>query len=138
MSSIEHVSIRIASFDEMLTGQAEAVLSEVAEMLKRLLEEGVEDSIDLRSLPLTPADRDWLDEQLGRGEAEIVLEAGGRSVLSETAFPGVWKIVHRDPDDRVVAELIEVALVPAIVRPDRTDIEKGYEGLLLNLKSKGA
>jgi hydrogenase-1 operon protein HyaF len=138
MSSIEHISIRIASFEEMLTGQAEAVLTEVAEMLKRLLEEGVEDSIDLRSLPLTPADRDWLDERLGRGEVEIVLEAGGRSVLAETAFPGVWKIMHRDTEDRIVAELIEVAFVPAIIRPDQTDIEKGYEGLLLKLKVLGA
>jgi hydrogenase-1 operon protein HyaF len=138
MSSIEQISIRIASFDEMLTGQAEAVLTETAEMLKRLLDEGVENSIDLRSLPLTPADRDWLDAELGRGEVEIVLEAGGRSVLSETAFPGVWKITHRDTQDRVVAELIEVAFVPAIIRPDKTDVEKGYKGLLLNLKAKGA
>lgn len=138
MSSIEQISIRIASFEEMLTGQAEAVLTEVAEMLKRLLEEGVEDSIDLRSLPLTPADRDWLDERLGRGEVEIVLEAGGRSVLAETAYPGVWKILHRDTEDRIVAELIEVAFVPAIIRPDKTDIEKGYEGLLSKLSDLGA
>lgn len=138
MSSIEQISIRIASFEEMLTGQAEAVLTEVAEMLKRLLQDGAEDSIDLRSLPLTPADRDWLDEQLGRGEVEIVLEAGGRSVLAETAYPGVWKIMHRDTEDRIVAELIEVAFVPAIIRPDKTDIEKGYEGLLLKLKDLGA
>lgn len=138
MSSIEQISIRIASFEEMLTGQAEAVLTEVAEMLKRLLEEGVEDSIDLRSLPLTPADRDWLDAELGRGEVEIMLEAGGHSVLMETAFPGVWKIMHRDTEDRIVAELIEVAFVPAIIRPDKTDIEKGYEGLLSKLKVLGA
>lgn len=138
MSSIEQISIRIASLDEMLTGQAEAVLTEIAEMLKRLLDEGVEDSIDLRSLPLSPADRDWLDAELGRGEVEVALEAGGRSVLMETAYPGVWKVTHRDTQDRVVAELIEVAFVPVIVRPDKMDVEKGYEGLLLNLKAKGA
>lgn len=137
MSRIEQISIRIASFEEMLTGQAEAVLTEVAEMLKRLLQDGVENSIDLRSLPLTPVDRDWLDEQLGRGEVEIVLEAGGRSMLAETAYPGVWKIKHRDAEDRIVAELIEVAWVPAIIRPDKSDIEKGYESLLLKLKVSG-
>lgn len=136
MSSLEHISIRVASFDEMLTGQAEAVLAEAAEMLGRLMAEGVEDSIDLRGLPLTAADRDWLDAQLGRGEAEVVLEAGGRSVLKETAYPGLWRVVHQDLSGRVVAELLEVAFVPLIIRPDKIDVEKGYESLLLKLKAE--
>ena len=138
MSSIEQIPIRLASPEEMLTGQAEAVLSEIAEMLKRLLDEGTEESIDLHGLPLSPADRAWLNERLGRGEVEIILQAGGRSVLTETAYPGVWKVTHRDTQDRVVAELIEVALVPAIVRPDGKDIKRGYEGLSLVLKDKPA
>lgn len=119
----------------MLTGQAQAVLTEIAGMLKRLLDGGVEDSIDLRSLALSDADRVWLETQLGRGEVEIMLEAGGRSVLTETAYPGVWRVIHRDMQDRAIAELIEVAYVPAIIRPDTGDVKKGYEGLLLKLKA---
>ena len=134
MRSINEIPIHVLSPDEMLTGQAEAVLTEVADMLGRLLETGEEGSIDLRSLPLSPADRDWLDAQLGRGEVEISLEAGGRSILTETAYSGVWKVVHHDPDERVVAELIEVALVPAIVKPAKSDIEKAYNNLQSNLK----
>ena len=134
MRSINEIPIHVLSPDEMLTGQAEAVLTEVADMLGRLLETGEEGSIDLRSLPLSPADRDWLDAQLGRGEVEISLEAGGRSILTETAYSGVWKVVHHDPDERVVAELIEVALVPAIVKPAKSDIEKVYNNLQSNLK----
>ncbi len=136
MDRLEHISIRVAGFDEMLTGQAEAVLTEAAEMLGRLLAEGVEDSIDLRGLPLTAADRDWLDGQLGRGEAEIVLQAGGRSLLKETAYPGLWRVVHEDLSGRVVAEFLETAFVPVILRPDKSDVEKGHESLLLKLETQ--
>lgn len=138
MNTLEAISIHIASHDEMLTGQAEAVLTEIAELLGKLLECGEEDSIDIRGLPLTQADREWLDIQLGRGEVEIVMEAGGTSTLIETAHPGVWKVTHRDPTGRVLAELIEIASVPAILRPDVSDIQTGYKGLLLKLKAQSA
>jgi hypothetical protein len=59
-------------------------------------------------------------------------------VLTETAYPGVWKVTHRDTQDRVIAELIEVALVPAIVRPEMKDVERACEGLSLALKDKPA
>lgn len=134
MSSIDQIPVQVLSADEMLTGQAEAVLTEISEILEHLLETGEEASIDLHGLPLSPADRVWLDEQLGRGEVEINLDAGGSSVLTETAFSGVWKVVHRDVDERVVAELIEVAYVPDIVRPTKADIKKAYERLQSNLK----
>jgi hydrogenase-1 operon protein HyaF len=134
MPSIDQIPIHVLSADDFLTGQAEAVLTEVAEMLGRLLETGETGSIDLHGLPLSPADKTWLDEQLGRGEVEIILEAGGRSTLSESAYSGVWKVVHRDVDGRVVAEMIEVAHVPEIVKPADADIERAYENLQLNLK----
>lgn len=134
MRSINEIPIHVLSSDEMLTGQAEAVLSEVADLLGRLLETGEEGSIDLRSLPLSPADRDWLDKKLGSGEVEITLEAGGRSVLTETAYSGVWKVVHRDAEERVVSEFIEVAYVPAIIKPAKMDIEKANEKLQSDLK----
>jgi hydrogenase-1 operon protein HyaF len=134
MPSISEIPIHVLSADEILTGQAEAVLTEVAEMLGRLLETGEEGSIDLHGLPLSPADKVWLDQQLGRGEVEINLDAGGRSLLTETAFSGVWKVVHRDMDGRVVAELIEVTYVPGIVRPAAMDIKRAHEKLQLNLQ----
>ena len=134
MRPIDEIPIHALSPDEMLTGQAEAVLSEVADLLARLLATGEEGSIDLRSLPLSPADRDWLDERLGRGEVEIILDAGGRSSLYETAYSGVWKVVHRDTEERVVSEFIEVSHVPAIVKPARADIEQAFGSLQSSLK----
>ncbi len=134
MRSINEIPIQVLSPDQMLTGQAEAVLSEVADLLARLLETGEAGSIDLRSLPLSPADRDWLDAKLGRGEVEIAIEAGGRSVLTETAYAGVWKVQHCDTEQRVVSEFIEVAYIPAIVRPAGADIENAYKKLQSDLK----
>ncbi len=134
MRSINEIPIHVLSPDQMLTGQAEAVLSEIADLLARLLETGEEGSIDLRSLPLSPADRDWLDGKLGRGEVEIALEAGGRSTLYETAYAGVWKVTHRDTEERVVSEFIEVSHVPAIVKPAGADIENAHERLQSDLK----
>ena len=134
MQSINQIPVLVLSPAEMLTGQAEAVLTEIAELLDRLLETGEAGSIDLRSLPLSPADRTWLDERLGVGEVEIVMNAGGESVLSETAYAGVWKVVHRDAEDRVIAELIEVAYVPEIVKPAAADIESACTKLQSSLK----
>jgi hydrogenase-1 operon protein HyaF len=137
MPSIDQIPIHVLSPDEMLTGQAEAVLTEVAELLERLLQTGEEGSIDLHGLPLSPADKVWLDQQLGRGEVEITLDAGGRSVLTETGFSGVWKVLHRDTEDRVVAELIEVAYVPSIVKPAYSDMQKSFDHLKLKLMQIG-
>jgi hydrogenase-1 operon protein HyaF len=58
--------------------------------------------------------------------------------MTETAYPGVWRITHRDGQDRVVAEFVEVAWVPNIVKPDAGDVKKGYESLLLKLDGKSA
>ena len=134
MRSLKDIPIHALSPDEILTGQAEAVLAEVAEMLGRLLQTGKGDSIDLRSLPLSLADRVWLDERLGRGEVEILLDAGGNSTLTETAYSGVWKVVHSDMEGRVVAEFVEVGYVPDIVLPTGLDIQKSCHKLQSNLK----
>ncbi len=134
MSSISQIPIQILPAGDGLTGQAEAVLTEIVEMLGRLLETGVGDSIDLRSLPLSPADKLWLDAKLGKGEVAINIDAGGRSLVTETAISGVWKVEHRDIEGRMVAELIEVAAVPEIVKPHKTDIEKAYGNLRTSLK----
>lgn len=134
MRALEAIPVRVLSFEEPLTGQAEAVLAEIAQLLERFCETGEEGSIDLRGLPLSPADKAWLDEQLGRGEVEIVLDAGGRSLLTETACSGVWKVVHRDAEERVVAELIEVAPVPGIVKAAGADVQRACDRLKSRLK----
>ena len=73
-----------------LSGNAPVLLREIAQLAARLLESGEASAIDLRALPLTPADLDWLRETLGRGQVVATLEAEGESTLTETVCPGVW------------------------------------------------
>jgi hydrogenase-1 operon protein HyaF len=106
-----------------------AVLHEIATLIERLLNTGEPGRIDLRNLPLSPADVDALRAQLGEGAVQARIDALGESEIGETAFPGVWWIVHRDAGGDVMAELIEVAAVPSIVASPTEDIAAGRERL---------
>ena len=112
-----------------LSGNAPALLREIAEMLRRLLSSGDASAIDLQALPLTPADREWLREHLGVGEIAITLNADGESSLNETACPGVWWVTHRNPRGAVVSEFIEVVFVPEVVKAHHEDVVIGLEHL---------
>ncbi|HXZ47765.1 MAG TPA: hydrogenase expression/formation C-terminal domain-containing protein [Usitatibacter sp.] len=103
-------------------GIARALLREVAQLLKKLAEEGEGGSIDLRSLPMSDADRDEVRERLGRGEVRADLDVAGTSEVWETRYAGVWWIRHFGSGDRIAAEEIAVTGVPAILVAHRADI----------------
>jgi hydrogenase-1 operon protein HyaF len=107
-----------------LGGGVAAILTELAARLERLAENGDGALLDLRSLPMSPADRDELLEALGSGEVTATLDAQGVSTLSETAFAGIWWTIHRDHDGKVTSELIEVGLVPQILAAHPDDISR--------------
>ena len=104
------------------TGLAEAVLGEIAARLWALAETGEESVIDLRSLPLTPADRRELEERLGHGEVCAGLDIGGLSEVWECGYAGVWWVRHLDEDGVPRAERLEIAPVPAILVTHQDDI----------------
>jgi hydrogenase-1 operon protein HyaF len=110
-------------------GLVDALLMEVASLLGRLIDHGEVGSIDLRGLPLSPSCIANLEQRLGRGEITMQLDAAGRSDIHETSFPGVWWIRHADEAGRVIAMLIEVAIVPAILRADPADMAEGLRRL---------
>jgi hydrogenase-1 operon protein HyaF len=114
-----------------LSGNAPALLREIAEMVRRLLSEGEASAIDLQALPLTPTDLKWLREQLGEGEIAVTLNADGESSLDETACPGVWWVTHRNPNGAVVSAFLEVAFVPEVVKAHQEDVVIGLEHLEL-------
>ena len=116
---------------EELSGNAPALLREIAEMLRRLISHGESSAIDLQALPLTPADLDWLREQLGKGEVAVTLNADGESTLNETACPGLWWVTHCNPSGAIVSRFIEVAFVPEVVKAHRDDVQIGLEHLEL-------
>jgi hydrogenase-1 operon protein HyaF len=105
------------------TGMALSVLAEIGSMLDALSESGRAGSIDLRSLPLSDADRVQLEEVLGRGEVRAELDIAGASEVWETIYPGVWWIRHRGAGDKIASEEISVCRIPEILITHPVDIE---------------
>lgn len=104
-----------------LTGMTDSILSEIAERLRAFALSGEGTVIDLRSLPMSNADRDDLEARLGRGEVEVKLHVSGQSDIWETAFAGVWWVRHFDGDGRIAAEELNITSVPDILRAHPDD-----------------
>ncbi len=118
------------------TGLADSLLRQIAEALATLHAKGTRDAIDLRSLPLTAADRAELEEALGRGEVSARLEIAGQSELWETAYAGVWWLRHMGVGDQVAAESIEITPLPDLLASHPDDIGLAAARLTAELQDK--
>lgn len=116
------------------TGMAWSVLSEIGTQLGRLAELGENASIDLRSLPLTDADRTQLEDLLGQGEVSASLDLMGRSEIRETGFSGVWWIRHMGAGGTVSSEEIAITTVPEILQSHPADIDASARRLQRQLQ----
>jgi len=137
LDQIHNIPVRVVAPDSGLSGNAWPLMTEIAEMVRELVDEGETATIDLSALPLTPADKEWLRDRLGSGQIHVTLEAEGPSTLDETACPGVWWVTHRDTQGRVMSEFIEVTRVPELVMAHPEDIKMGYaylEGIISELR----
>jgi hydrogenase-1 operon protein HyaF len=106
----------------MRTGMVQSLLHEIALHLSRLEGSGEENAIDLRSLPMTQAERDELDKFLGHGDVDVHLNAAGESEIWETRYAGVWWVRHCSGDGRIAAETIEITRIPKILITHASDI----------------
>ena len=131
MSGLKDISVKVV--DGFAAANAYAILREVEALLVRLVETGECGVIDLHGLPMGPADFEVLTRELGTGEVTATLDAGGPSTVRETAYSGVWWITHRDDGDAVVAEFIEVAGVPDILRSQPEDMQAARQRLQARL-----
>jgi hydrogenase-1 operon protein HyaF len=114
-------------------GNGRALLSTIANLLQHLLDTGEGASIDLARLPLSGEDYDLLDEVLGEGEVHADVTALGATEVVETGVPGVWWVTHYNADEEVMAEFIEVAFCPEILRSTAEDVSEGLEALRARL-----
>ena len=116
---------------------AKAIMHEIHALMERLLREGAGGTIDLRSLPaINPASLGLLEKRLSLGEVSAEVKAVGRTNVHETAYAGVWWLVHRNSREDIVTESIEVALVPDILKSQRNDIERSLKMLGSSLAAK--
>jgi len=120
--------------DGQTTGMAWSVLAEVGRLLEHLATTGTPGAIDLRSLPLTDADRSELEALLGHGEVRADLDLTGRSEIRESAYAGAWWVRHFGAGDRIAAEEIAVCPVPEILSAHPADIEAAARRLQNDLQ----
>ena len=126
---LEDIPVKLASAENIQTGNALPVLKEIMTLLEQLEETGEGGSIDLASLPFSTADRQWLKDTLGEGAVNINIDAGGPTTIVETATPGVWWVVHRNEQHAQVGEFIEVTLVPEMIPTHPDDVSSGVKRL---------
>jgi hydrogenase-1 operon protein HyaF len=107
------------------SGNARALLNEIAGLAEGLAAGGEGGSIDLRSMPLTEGDLEELHQVLGAGAIDARIDALGESRAQETRYPGIWWVTHRNEAGDTVAELIEVCTIPAILRAPAEDVADG-------------
>ena len=106
-----------------------AVLAELATLLAQLEESQTPAAIDLRSLPMSPQDRTELERVLGDGEVQATVRADGLSSIRETSFSGIWWVTHCNPQGEMIAELLEVTLVPEILASAPDEIAAAAQAL---------
>jgi hydrogenase-1 operon protein HyaF len=75
-------------------GNVKPLLNEIVHALDRLLGDDEPTVIDLASLPFAPGELAELEAALGTGELTAELDALGKSLVRETAYPGVWWLEH--------------------------------------------
>jgi hydrogenase-1 operon protein HyaF len=117
------------------TGMALSVLAEASRLLETLASTGEAGFIDLRSLPLSDADRSQLEDALGRGEVQAELDVSGKSEVWETSFAGIWWIRHRGAGDKISTEEIAVCRIPEILITHPVDIEAAASRLREELET---
>lgn len=124
MSTLESIHIETEPFIDLNDGSGvHALLSEIDTQLERLLTNGEEGIIDLKTIPISHDEYQHLMYVLGEGELSATIHALGRSIVRETAIAGVWWIIHYNEDGAVIADMIEVTSMPAIMKSDRGDMQ---------------
>ncbi len=134
MSGLADIAVAV----EITTGNVVPLLHEVRHALQRLLDTGEPTVIDLHSLPLAPGELDTLEKKLGEGEVSATLNALGPSLLRETAVPGVWFVTHRNANEEITGQYLEIVKVPAILESQDVDIRQGIAALSESLDKANA
>ncbi|MGR8935317.1 MAG: hydrogenase expression/formation protein [Gammaproteobacteria bacterium] len=98
--------------DETLPAQANAVLQQLSDHLAAFPE--VRPAVDL--LPLTGADRDFINQALGEGEVAMTVTGGQRLHIQEAVLAGVWRLQSLDANGQIAGDALEVGTVPNSVR----------------------
>jgi hydrogenase-1 operon protein HyaF len=119
---------------EMSSGNLPLLMHEIGHALDALMTSGTKSIIDLQGIPLAPGEQDSIIAALGSGEVSAELQCLGRSVVSETQYPGVWIVTHYDETGDLKTRFIEITTMPQILESQPADIDDGLARLKLALE----
>ncbi len=132
--ALRDIAVRIDELPASRIGGIRPILHEIETLLAAFVKVGQGGSIDLRSLPLSPADLEAIDAALGEGEVHATIRAFGETRVTETAIHGVWRVTHCNDGGEPVADLIEVCDAPEILKTHATDARVGLATLRTRLE----
>lgn len=139
MNTFKNIPIRVelpSPLDD--TAIARSVLNDIRILVATFVSSGQTGAIDLRhALPMGPRGYQFLKQTLSAGEVTATINGTARTEIRETAYPGVWWVTHRNRNDEIVTELIEVAAIPEILKSQPEDIRYGLQQLSRRLTNAG-
>jgi hydrogenase-1 operon protein HyaF len=135
-NNLKDIPIHVQAEEAYSVGNIRVLLAEIAALLEKLVHDGATGSIDLNSLPLAPREYEQLRQTLGQGEVSARIEAIGASEIIETRYPGVWWATHYNVEGDIVADLIEIAWLPEIIKSQPADVRAGLELLRTQLNDE--
>jgi len=137
ISVLESIPIDIEPFVDVNDGSgAHAILYEIEQLLEHLIAHNEDGVIDIKTIPLSQDEYQQLQYVLGRGELTARIDSLGRSIVHETAIAGVWRIIHYNEADEVIADLIEVTTLPEILMSDRDNMQSSLEELRRRIETE--
>jgi len=132
-NNLKNISIHVQAEEVYSVGNIRALLAEIAARLEKLDNNGESGMIDLNSLPFAPGEYEQLRQALGQGEVSARIEAIGPSEIIETHYPGVWWVTHYNVEGDIIADMIEIAWLPEIIKSQPEDVHAGLERLKAQL-----
>ena len=131
--STQSIPIHAQTEEAHSVGNIRALLAEIVSCLDKLDRDDETGMIDLNSLPLAPGEYEALREMLGQGEVSARIDAIGPSEIIETHYPGVWWVTYYNVEGDIVADMLEIATVPEIIKSQPEDLRAGLARLRTRL-----
>ena len=137
MSELTDIPVKVSPSNELRnapSAQVLAILKELQTMLDTLVETGDENYVDIHGMPLLPGEIQSLKYILGTGEVDATIAALGPTHVTETSIPGIWWVTHKNANDEIISEFIEVTDLPEILKTQHHDLHEAPEKFAQRLK----
>jgi hypothetical protein len=115
-NNLKTIPIYAQAEEAYSVGNIRALLAEIAARLEKLA-----------------GSDEQLRQTLAQGEVSARVEAIGPSEIIETRYPGVWWVTHYNVEGDIVADMIEIAWLPEIIKSQPADVLAGLELLRAQL-----